>query len=101
MASISPSEIVIQGVTTAGRTFRPSDWAERLSGVFSTRGRDHRMSYSPYVRPMTLDGVKCVRVDKKLQEVDPRAFSFLMGFAQSNELQVIDGAQPPEVGAGA
>jgi hypothetical protein len=25
-------EIVIQGITESGETFRPSDWAERLSG---------------------------------------------------------------------
>ncbi|MEW5943787.1 MAG: DUF3579 domain-containing protein [Pseudomonadota bacterium] len=84
------SEIIIQGITKSGRTFRPSDWAERLSGVMSTVGADNRMSYSPYVRPVTVNGVKGVWVDKKLQEVDARAYNFLLAFARDNELQVLD-----------
>jgi len=84
--------IIIQGTTQNGRVFRPSDWAERLSGVMSTFGDDHRMSYSPYVRPLTFNGVKSVSIDKKLREVDARAFEFLLGFARDNELQVLDSA---------
>lgn len=86
----NPYEVIIQGITSSGRTFRPSDWAERLSGILSSFGHDHRMSYSPYVRPMTVDNVKCVAVDKKLQEVDMRVFNFLMAFAKDNDLRVVD-----------
>jgi len=88
------STLIIQGTTLNGCTFRPSDWAERLSGVMSTFGGDHRMSYSPYVRPLTVNGVKSVSIDKKLREVDARAFEFLLGFARDNELQVLDNAAP-------
>ena len=35
MLSPSAKEVFIQGVTHSGRTFRPSDWAERLAGVMS------------------------------------------------------------------
>lgn len=90
---LTESQILILGLTKAGRPFRPSDWAERLSGVMSTFGTDHRMSYSPYVRPTTVDGVKCVIVDKKLQDVEPRAFSFLMAFARENDLQIQEAAE--------
>lgn len=97
--------MIIKGVTTAGRKFRPSDWAERLSSVLSTFGADNRVSYSPYVRPITIDGINCVVVSKKLREVDQRAYQFVMGFAQDNELTVLDGAvwvstQVPGVTAG-
>lgn len=95
MQSNQTSEIVIQGLTKAGRTFRPSDWAERLSGVLSTFGEDNRMAYSPYVKPVTINGVKGVRVDKKLREVDPRAYNFLLAFARDNDLQVKDGDEEP------
>jgi len=88
------SHIVIQGLTPSGKPFRPSDWADRLSGVFSVLGEDHRLSYSPYVKPTTIDGVRCVVVDRKLEEVDARAFRFLLGFAKDNELQLIDGSFP-------
>lgn len=84
------STIIIQGITLNGRTFRPSDWAERLSGVMSTFGDDRRMSYSPYVRPLNYEGVKSVVIDKKLQEVDSRAFDFLLTFARDNGLQVLE-----------
>ena len=46
-------EFIIQGVTLDGKPFRPSDWAERLCGVMSAFGGDHRMQYSPYVHPVT------------------------------------------------
>lgn len=89
----SNSEIIIQGITTAGKKFRPSDWAERLASVLSTFGHDQKMVYSPYVKPTTIEGVKSVVIDRKFQEVDPRAFNFLMSFARDNELQVIDKSQ--------
>ena len=31
-----PRQFVIQGITVAGRTFRPSDWSERLAGAMSS-----------------------------------------------------------------
>ena len=31
-----PRQFHIQGVTTEGRTFRPSDWSERLAGAMSS-----------------------------------------------------------------
>ena len=36
MVSPSTKEVFIQGVTHDGKTFRPSDWAERLAGVMSS-----------------------------------------------------------------
>ncbi len=96
MPDSEASEIIIKGLTSAGRPFRPSDWAERLCGVFSTFGKDHRMSYSPYVRPVTIDSVKCVVVCKKFQEVQPRAYAFLLAFAKDNDLQLSDGRRTIE-----
>jgi len=79
-------EFVIQGVTLDGTAFRPSDWAERLCGVMSAFGGDHRMQYSPYVHPVTAGGIRCVVVDKR-----PMAYRFLLSFAKDNELQVREG----------
>jgi hypothetical protein len=89
------AHVIIQGLTLAGRQFRPSDWAERLSGVFSVLGRDNRLNYSPYVKPTSINGVRCVVVDRKLEELDPRAFRFLLGFAKDNELQVVESDASP------
>jgi hypothetical protein len=35
MVSSSAKEVFILGQTRDGKTFRPSDWAERLAGVMS------------------------------------------------------------------
>jgi hypothetical protein len=84
-------EFLIKGVTIGGKPFRPSDWAERLCGVMSAFGSDGRMQYSPYVRPITSAGMKCVVVAVRLKEVEPMAYSFLLNFAKDNELQVRPG----------
>lgn len=86
----SPAIIIIQGITSNGRSFRPSDWAERLAGITSTFGVDRRMSYSPHVQPMTINNIKSVSVSTRLREDDARAFEFLLGFARDNELQILD-----------
>ena len=94
--STASAAIIIQGITRTGRAFRPSDWSERLCGVLSTFGGDHQMRYSPYVRPMLMDGVRCVCVEEELRRVEPRAYRFLLDFAADNELVVIDPARPEE-----
>lgn len=88
MSESPPSGIIIKGLTHAGKKFRPSDWAERLAGVFACFGPDQRLCYSPYIHPFAIDDVPCVEVQPALREVDPMAFNFLMNFARDNELQV-------------
>jgi hypothetical protein len=85
------SEFVIQGLTLDGKPFRPSDWAERLCGVMAAFGGDHRMQYSPFVHPITANGVRCVVVDTRLEEIEPMAYRFLVNFAKDNELRVRHG----------
>lgn len=93
-AASHPHRIVIEGVTIQGRAFRPSDWAERLCGVMSSFGHDQQMRYSRYVRPVLLDGVRCVVVEPSLLDIEPRAYRFLLDFANDNELVVIDPTAP-------
>lgn len=92
--STEPDEFVIRGVTTSGKTFRPSDWAERLCGVMSAFGRERHLEYSPYVQPVNSGGVKCVVVSKALQDIEPMAYNFLLNFAKDNELEVRPGRAP-------
>jgi hypothetical protein len=84
-------EFVIVGTTLDGKPFRPSDWAERLCGVMSAFGGDHRMQYSPFAVTGWTNGVRCVVVDARLEQVEPMAYRFLVNFAKDNELQVRDG----------
>ena len=39
---------------------------------------------------MLVDNVRCVAVDKKLEEDNPQMFRFLMDFAADNDLRIID-----------
>lgn len=101
-----PREFFIHGVTSSGRVFRPSDWAERLCGVMScyrpgglASGRDAYIGYSPYVRPTLVGGVKCVVVDERLRALERMAFDFVMNFARDNGLQVYEGCSLPEPAA--
>jgi hypothetical protein len=85
-------EILILGVTETGARFRPSDWADRLCGVMSIFGEDQRISYSPYVSPSVTEGHNCVRIDARLEALNPDAFAFLLGFARDNELRLCTGS---------
>ena len=91
-------EIVIVGTTIAGRSFRPSDWAERLCGMMSVFSEDRHLSYSPYLKPVMSAEVRCVVVDRDLEKIDPAAYSFLLSFARDNELTLRPGRkkQRPE-----
>lgn len=80
---------VIVGLTSEGKRFRPSDWAERLCGIMSQFGSDHKMRYSPYVQPgPDENGAKTVRVDARLYDIEPLAYHFLLNFAEDNDLQL-------------
>ena len=79
---------IIVGLTHAGRTFRPSDWAERLCGTMSCFGAKTRMSYSPYCQPGNHDGTKAVFVDARIRDIEPMAYSFLVNFARDNGLVI-------------
>lgn len=82
--------IIIEGITESGRKFRPSDWAERMSGALSTFGRDHRIQYSPLLQPMTVNGIKCISIDPHLRDSYPELFSYIMRWVDLNKLKVIE-----------
>ena len=84
-----PRHVFIEGLTTDGKTFRPSDWAERLAGALSPfrpegspSGAASFIGYSPFCVPRYLGGVKGVM-----------AWDFVMNFARDNSLVVIEDPQ--------
>jgi hypothetical protein len=97
---VQPKVLLIQGITRSGRSFRPSDWAERLCGVMSSfrpeGGARHNahLGYSPYVRPTILDDVKTVIVDERLRALEPRAWDFVLAFARDNDLVTVEELPP-------
>jgi len=98
-----PREFFIQGLTRDGKTFRPSDWAERLAGAMACFRPDGVRSgigafigYSPYCVPRVINGVKYVIVNEALRGVEPMAWDFVMNFARDNDLQVAEACLVPE-----
>jgi hypothetical protein len=97
MNPAQPRQYTIQGLTLEGRTFRPSDWAERLAGAMSSfrpgggaGGISSYIGYSPYCVPQIIDGVKCVIVNEALKGLEPMAWDFVMNFARDNHLRVAE-----------
>jgi len=102
MVSPTAKQVFIQGITQDGRTFRPSDWAERLAGVMSPfrpggASPGSHLSYSPWCVPNTINGIKCVVVHVDLKEAEPMAWDFVMHFARDNRLQVAEACLIPDV----
>jgi hypothetical protein len=95
MVSSNVKEVFIQGITSDGKAFRPSDWAERLAGVMSQfhpggKNPGAHLSYSPWCIPKVINGVKCVVLNTALQDYDMMAWDFVMNFAKDNDLQVVE-----------
>ena len=80
-------KIIIEGVTEEGEEFRPSDWAERMSGGLSTF-RNRRIYYSPLLQPMYKEGYKCVMLDPALKESNPELYNSILEFAKANNLKI-------------
>jgi hypothetical protein len=86
---IEPKKILIEGVTEEGKQFRPSDWAERMSGSLCTFS-NHRIVYSPLLQPLVKGGNKCVLVDPQLKESNPALYDSIMEFARANKLKTCE-----------
>jgi len=97
-----PKRLFIEGRTRDGKTFRPSDWAERLAGALASfrpdeapRGPAAFIGYSPFCVPRYVEQTKGVLVDERLREIEPMAWDFVMNFARDNDLVVVE---DPELG---
>lgn len=93
-------KLVIEGITTEGTAFRPSDWTERLIDSLAHYGEDRRAGQRhPYRGPerrrgnqtflqvQICDGHKCLVVDLRLRDANAQAFEFVLEFARSNRLR--------------
>ncbi len=84
-----PSDkILIEGVTQEGKKFRPSDWAERMSGKLATF-KNSRIKYSPMLQPsVNKKGNQCVILDPSLKQTNPDLYESILNFAQHNQLNI-------------
>lgn len=97
-----PRVYCIQGMTQDGRSFRPSDWAERLASAMAcfrpgggAGGIGAFIGYSPYCVPTVDGGVKAVLVNEALRDLEPMAWDFVMNFARDNDLRMTEVGEPP------
>ena len=101
MVSNNAKEVFIQGITSTGKVFRPSDWAERLAGVmcsFRPGGAQpgYHLTYSPWCVPILINGVRCVVVQAELRESEPLAWDFVINFGRDNDLVISEACLLPD-----
>lgn len=90
MTDSKNKKIVIEGITPQGKAFRPSDWAERMSGTMASF-KNRRIHYSPLLQPsVNTEGYKCVLLDPKLKESSPQVYQTILDFAKANNLKICD-----------
>ena len=87
----TPTVIIIEGLTRAGKPFRPSDWVDRMCSTYASFGSDRKMRYSPYLKPRVVNGVRCLAVDLKLKDVNKDGYPQLLHLAEANQLNVVAG----------
>ncbi|KTC98303.1 hypothetical protein Lgee_1655 [Legionella geestiana] len=96
MSTPKDKKIVIEGVTPQGKEFRPSDWAERMSGAMASF-KNSRIQYSPLLQPsVNKEGFKCVLLDPKLKESSPQVYKAILEFAKANNLKICNEDTPEE-----
>lgn len=86
---IKSDECLILGITPEGRSFRPSDWAERLCGVLAGYDSKKRWVYSDHAQPVIHEGQVGVRIKTALQAINPDTYEFIMNFAYRNQLKIV------------
>lgn len=95
MTESDDKTIIIEGVTAQGKEFRPSDWAERMSGAMASF-KNSRIRYSPLLQPsINTDGYKCVLLDPKLKESSPQVYQAILAFARENNLRICNDDESP------
>ncbi len=91
----------IQGTTTEGKKFRPSDWAERLCcSVSMYKPKEYYCNnqiscdiYSPFAMPIILNGEQFALISEELKTIEPKAFDFIMNFAKDNDLPILQACE--------
>lgn len=92
--SAQPEEWLILGVTQDDEKFHPSDWAERLCGIFATY-QNGRLVYSRFAHPVMREGhdFMSVVIEAELKTVSPEIYEFIMGFVKDNQLKMTVGRE--------
>lgn len=86
---VDKESYVIHGCTEDGKKLRPSDWIERISSTLAGFCDQKKLKYCTSVQPCIVEGEKCLVVARELENIDPVAYDYIMGFANSNHLKIM------------
>ena len=85
---------IILGVTKDNRTFRPSNWAERLCELAITFDGKGLFSYSKDLHPIHFKGAPAVRVSGAFMADKPEVWRQIAFFVSLHELQLVQYISP-------
>lgn len=80
-----PAYVIIRGETTDGKKFRPSDWCDRLHNTLQILG-DEAEECAELVQLANMENQKCLVIQKELENINYRLYSFFLRFATDNKL---------------
>ena len=86
-------ETVIIGITESSTTLRSGNEPSARGTVMWLPGADHRIGYSPFVRPIMPAAMRRTRGNPDADQVPPAAFEFLIAGAGNNELRLLLGRE--------
>lgn len=75
-----------------GARLRPSNWPERIAATFMSLAdfENHRKIVSRCVAPIHHNGRNCLKVRKTFQRGCTQGWNYILDFARSNGLSIID-----------
>lgn len=85
---MTTEKYIIFGKTKNGDSFRPSDWAERISGLNSKFLNDKKLYYSDYIMPAYIEGVNSLIIEEDLKSIDRDFWEYVFKFAEQNNLTI-------------
>lgn len=79
--------IIVLGTTLEEKTFRPSDWIDRLCSSTGQFDKHKRITLSPYVYPIMHRGKRCLYLSQELKKTNAGVYQYVMEFIESNCLK--------------
>jgi len=86
---LDQESFIIQGITEDGKKLRPGDWIDRVCSSLTAFGEDRGLMLRKNIQACIIEGEKCLVVARNMEQKDPEAYKFVMGFASSNKLKVV------------
>jgi hypothetical protein len=94
MSNQNTSWIIVGRENGKSQSFRPSDWAYRISEIASSMQDNGIPKYSEYLYPINYRGAKALYVDGKLKLEQVSLFNQVMEFVNLHNLTIVEHEEP-------